>query len=1063
MGQRATGLGLKHIRSHVFSDIIRCLQFLTSFTVFALLNTETGRAYRWLFLQKLKVGFCGTTYSHQILFLARKKNNKLLACHCPLNLLWLKQSILLNGNGRIKAHFYQFRVRMTNFCKAFIWGFVFSACSAAKDSIGTLLKNSNKNYREEVSSNLFAVSKLEMIQSTLLHLRNSSRMGRYVEVLQSLKINMCESLLEIKTCRRESFTKRTLGGKICIQASTLSPTEDMPDIFTILAKYSFYLNISFSEFRLHSRADHVNLVSQFPSDFQHHYVFCGVRHPWVLIHTSHTAILELHLSTSYTLHIGFQIFVLETLSRFEHCPYDDPCSWEYSCRNQTVEQELKRQMQGYQWMFVSHRIQFGHKDSLVVVFHVAVTKYRRLKISCTTNFEDVFLAIHDGPSLASKTVKMDSSELIMQFFQATMACQAGQLKVSQVHFHSIARTNDTTADVFDKTQKFYFHPGTPDSDDAVLETMWLRKPKNNSLNVTIESVEYRGPDEGRHINLYGAICVYLIDQSGDSEEVLCISHTMSRHTDNSFIQDKRKHYGIVTRNTTQHLVLVHYFYPQFSFIKGTVLVSHTVCVGIYSSGKESTEIRQLLDFLSPQCLVVTIVPRICNFTNVAECGNSWPEQLSKEKAKRPWFHKNNILFHANEYTFAALQAEVNLFVYRMYGIASTAIMFERRFFDKQQTSTTIPLKHHRIEPHLEADKLFHTVSYDKLMYSTKGYKKGQIDFSYCAELGCFLKLCRNTQNINTKLRGSAGRTPLKNRCAHLYFDGWITLTVQLFHCGRFTPPVFLPVVVFFEEWKTHCAADIYNFSAVRFHLQKAGYSVLKQLPKSVPVETPQYVVSMPMSESIHCMNSYSAGLYLNLKDLGTSDNARITIAPHFVPGSKPFTGQLTVSTDSNVLIPTFLMCRLSPIHISSSCVYKKVRCAHNIVIMPKRFLHVLEKKVSVQKDTFSLKRFHAKCTGQNCRDRLVSWSEAERTCESKGMHLPSVHSTRDMHNIRAEVLKNEEQFFKSAQRDPRSIACSEARPRLRHAVFCYQTVGIFIGAKSKVSISPHRDEGGSHE
>ena len=50
---------------------------------------------------------------------------------------------------------------------------------------------------------------------------------------------------------------------------------------------------------------------------------------------------------------------------------------------------------------------------------------------------------------------------------------------------------------------------------------WLPEP---FTNITVDSLNYVGPEEQREIFFYGGIAVYLIDKYRDDEEVLSVGH-----------------------------------------------------------------------------------------------------------------------------------------------------------------------------------------------------------------------------------------------------------------------------------------------------------------------------------------------------------------------------------------------------------------------------------------------------------------------------------------------------------------------------------------------------------
>ncbi len=364
--------------------------------------------------------------------------------------------------------------------------------------------------------------------------------------------------------------RHTSAYQICLFPHPMfTPTERQEIGFALLEHISFYLNMSFLEFSYSSflwyEADFLYIQpAKHRSRKSAEHVFCGKRHPWTLIHTSNIATVWTVVKFSSTFKLQYQIIDSQTIKSFSLCP-NEVCATESICKGQN-----KYMNRAILQTFVL----FGKHSFQISIYHLKVHKYQLLLLKSKHD-----ILIVDGPTIESVKRWFELSvdpQILLSSFQATIVLALFSLHEEILSF-SGKDVMMTVERNFERNTTFnvVFEKHCPDNNFIMFDTLWLKQPEKLSFNLSVEYVQYFGPGDPANPDIYGGIAV--IDKQAkqfESYELLSLSSMYNKSTD-------FKQHMIVTEVSTAYLIIVCYYYSQYSFVKAKLSVSLTSCSGRY--------------------------------------------------------------------------------------------------------------------------------------------------------------------------------------------------------------------------------------------------------------------------------------------------------------------------------------------------------------------------------------------------------------------------------------------------------------------------------------------------
>ena len=133
---------------------------------------------------------------------------------------------------------------------------------------------------------------------------------------------------------------------------------------------------------------------------------------------------------------------------------------------------------------------------------------------------------------------------------------------------------------------------------VVFDTVWLKQPKNFSINVSVQCFENTGPDEPMKILLYGGITIFetkgkdgngIFHETDQALENVPCSSVEQQGWRNSAV-------SFITTAETKYLVLVHFFYPKISSVRSVLHLWKSYCSGANIQVDSSSLRRTILDY-----------------------------------------------------------------------------------------------------------------------------------------------------------------------------------------------------------------------------------------------------------------------------------------------------------------------------------------------------------------------------------------------------------------------------------------------------------------------------------
>ena len=801
--------------------------------------------------------------------------------------------------------------------------------------------------------------------------------------------------------------------------------------FVVTEHKSFYLNLSFPEFNFANhqlcKTDFLNIEHPLHRSKKvwsptSEHIFCGRRHPWTMLYPSHKAYFWMQASSGSSLKLNYQIFSSFLLVAFDSCS-SAVCGANMCISPHCACYESPSIPHGGQTCCLSSTISFfnsqGNETHLQTlnIFQVYVAKYQFVQVFCHFH-----CWIFDGPSVLSKNVthRVKKEKLLMSSFQATIIA----FKIKYASYVGILRHRHPISASQKKKQSFVSFKTNCQFDDCIIfETKWIKQPKEHSFNVCVEHMHYAGPEEPTDFGRYGGIAIYQIHKNNlAGEELLVVTHTIQ----NEKWFDKRSHHPVVTGQHTTHLVLVYYYYARYSFVTATVSVQKTDCAGKYVPlhfcGDDfelkiisSSVYTYLLGLwsgfgyvffpLRTQTMCGTIV-----VSRDVKAGYSLHRLVGScgPQHKQGTILIMNYILDDLPTRPREIQFEVHMLKYVLF-LKGEFVLVENVLNTSQ---------HFNVSP-----------AWGTKPHSYKNRCSNSqfcVPLEYCEDSAFYIK--SNNSHVHDKVATlsmlyeverdvDVCMIPHENN----YKPGWITIKFNLLSCkmshSNFTLfPAILTQAAFYLQCKVKTIKlitdikleNMFKESNVLLHTIKHSQLVqnspLLQLVRGggkvvILSETASLKQQMQILKQNHEIAKIKLQIITNLTQKGNL----------ILRWSGSILGYRLslIKGHMNIILPTILSPEQKPndrFHcLDISVSVNLLPQLYKIQMLPvNNFSSVFKTGLSPKLHAFSNN------TNEKHQDVFVSWNDASQTCKSKGMNLPSVHSTFDVDAFKQQINQFEE-------------------------------------------------------
>ena len=291
--------------------------------------------------------------------------------------------------------------------------------------------------------------------------------------------------------------------------------------------------------------------------------YCGRRYMWSVFGSSPPITLEFHTFemsiSNFALEYQITSAVLKThlykfkshnnVNDIESITFTDPFLWNHNY--------LLENICHYTWNIVVQKM------------------YRILVKSLRLSVANGSLIIFDGPDINSNQHYFDTNKaFIANTFQVFIMCIHYQNNIEMIFRDNIRKgkleNNHSYHQIKSRNKlKSKYLPCA--HMDNVLCILKLFVPRNYFVNITLESLNYSGPNTG--YCKYGGLSVYDV-ANNTMKEVLLLC-------DNTITLLSNAHEKQVIVSSTQHLFLIFYSYCQYSKIEVNITIRPSTCKGIH--------------------------------------------------------------------------------------------------------------------------------------------------------------------------------------------------------------------------------------------------------------------------------------------------------------------------------------------------------------------------------------------------------------------------------------------------------------------------------------------------
>ncbi len=838
--------------------------------------------------------------------------------------------------------------------------------------------------------------------------------------------------------------------KMCFPKRADFPSKDRQGFSLVLTENMlFQINLTFTVFQYTS---HFWCFTDF-LDIKHptmfgtktntpRHVFCGTRHPWTILHTSNTvSVLTVAKSTSRFV-LFYQVLDKGYLNYFHVCHYIQ-CQRSSGCVDNISPSFALR---------TTHIL--AHKMGFVFIVNIMVEKTSNLQLSSTA-----FLAVHDGPTIASAQLFAPNGKLItLSSFQATVEITSiNWLKDTQnktVSFTSQKYSLSHCLKAENSSHNFELHFNELCNITPCVQHQryCIEQSLHFSYNISVNNVQYLGPEEPVYINKAGGIAVYFVDRChSNQEEVLDISHNVSRHTGPT--KAKPNQFTLISRASTQYVVVVYYYFSIYSFVSARIYLSRTECIGrrvlIRSCSKEHIVVHPLqgLNYCS-HWVTTTIGTRKDCFV-VSVDGDRRNVSVFKYFLKRRYGSTLWWLYGREEFFWVDLHIVFG-------GHGPTEMQLETYYF---RPRITLNAQHFMLaevhEGHLP----------DFLAIVSPGFSGGRDNYkntSKCCHLSSNMSCPEIEKRKHTadvrftpaaKVHQTAKFIAEAADNDFVFFftgrdeieHGWAVITVKKLTCsvllsGRVLLPAFVVGMALQTNCKQTLGRQLKEDSDLDKFLSRNGYKTVVSgffRPKHGGVWLDIFGRKVVfMSDALELNLPFDRGsnrVYLKSNLTKTIENGTVHF---FLSHSTPVFETKWSAKVLDMYVPTLTLpkCHL---HDEGDKCYFKFLISEDFLGQTSNFQVYAPETVSERGENNHLV-LHQQCSSDICAGKFLSWNDANTHCKLKGMHLPSVHSTNDQR-----VMKHQTERHGCCQ-SWHNIT-SSGDDLLPEIEFLYETAAIYIG------------------
>ena len=227
--------------------------------------------------------------------------------------------------------------------------------------------------------------------------------------------------------------------------------------------------------------------------------------------------------------------------------------------------------------------EFSFAKVHAVIVKIITYKYQRLALK--NSFESTHFWICDGPVFGNKCRKLVEGTLKLKSFQAMVLHFNDKYKISNLKhlkFYSTDVTDLREIDMSLRNKYFIHHHKT----EVMAQGNPIQKSvkvfvnqKFYSLNISIENMEYKGFSQENTMCYFGGVAFYEHNKLANSMEELvpiCWNISADGKVPGSFI-----HSGIISKITTEFVIISYYVYPEYSNIQVKLVITKTKCIGYH--------------------------------------------------------------------------------------------------------------------------------------------------------------------------------------------------------------------------------------------------------------------------------------------------------------------------------------------------------------------------------------------------------------------------------------------------------------------------------------------------
>ncbi len=849
----------------------------------------------------------------------------------------------------------------------------------------------------------------------------------------------------IQRCDHDQEIKHIFFSKICHPTNAqILPQDRQGFHITLTENNLFQINLTFTVFQYDSHSwcftDFLYIKHCTRSSTKNEkprYVFCGKKHPWTILYTSNAVSLFTVAKLSSRFVLYYQVLDKGYFHHFHVCHYIQ-CHRSFACVDQLTPSISYRTTH-----ILSHKIL--NTVDYIFIINIMINKTLILQLSSSA-----FVAVYDGPTIESIQHSVSHDKWItLSAFQATVQTQVinwlTNTKNNVISYKSQKHSNCFKAQSPPHNVELHFHALCDISPCVQYHRYCIEQPLGYSYNITVDSVIYFGPEEPVYINKAGGVAVYFVDACDAEEEVLDISHNVSRHTTDQN-RGKQNQFILISKASTVSVVLVYYYFSLYCFASAKISLSKSECVGHHVSikfcnkehiflyaKKHMTQCPQLNNIhLRNDCLLVTIdndrknVPMFKHFLK------------RRYNSKKQWVYLH---IQTRVLGLTELEIETYHFQHRVHLYGQHFMLADMH---EGNSSGVLAVTSHRF--------LDFTHNYKQIRKCC--HLSNKIS---CPEVDEIKHTVHVTSTTQTKFHQTVKFIAEAMRNYFVFYTNrddilhsWAVVTVKKLTCtvllnGTLLLPTFLVESVLKTNCKLTLARQFEVDLDINQFLRRNGYKLVLFSSES-PIssgfgqwhpENGSKLVFMNDAMKLNLpFDRQSNRVYLqsNISKTGT--------VSYFLSNSVPVFKSKWPAKVLDVYVPILTLPKCYQSSNMFKC-YFKFMISQDLLSEAANFqVYVPEKQPEAKNIHLIL---HQQCRTETCAKNFFSWNDANIQCKSKGMHLPSIHSTNDQSIIKFQTERH------GCYQSWHNIS-SSADNLVSEIEFLYETVGIYIGFQVMVSM-----------